>query len=216
MLFSNFSFRICDEHVKEKASADGKKGEDNYWIKDLLVEYANLFPQVASLLYENRPDNIYTIQPFKGYRFREMLELYKQHQQFSEDSHSGLDGDREKAAAAYKSVRCWLNMEPEDIKAWALKDFRQYILDSTAVDPVPAKPSPVHATPSPVHATPSPIPATPSPVPVVPAEPNADHAKPSSDHPPEPDFETWEEDLQDEILKSMDKGNHIYSSFCTV
>ena len=186
-----------------------KVGEDNYWVKDYLCEYVNMFREVSSLLQENIPHNIYTVNPFKGCTFSDMLELYNQHLLFTEDPQTGLDADRKKAFTAFKSIKYWLDKDPSEIRSWALKQFREYIMEHTADKFEPWGPSLTGAVFNPV-------PAKPNPVPVVPADTNVDHVKPSSDQPSEPDFEHWEDDWQGEILRSMDEGNHVYSSFCTV
>lgn len=98
-------------------------------MKDLLLRYVQLFPQVSCHLEINVDRAIYGQGRFRSFTFLEMWQWYSLHKTLQADPQAGTDHERKMAQEAYCSVRQWLVMKEEDITAKSLKRFRRYILD---------------------------------------------------------------------------------------
>ncbi|KAL0188363.1 hypothetical protein M9458_015462, partial [Cirrhinus mrigala] len=87
------------------------------WVKDLLLKYVRLFPQVSCHLEINVDRAIYGQGRFSL------------HKTLQSDPQAGTDHERKMALEAYCSVKQWLVMKEEDITTKSLKRFKRYILD---------------------------------------------------------------------------------------
>ncbi|CAM4515131.1 unnamed protein product [Leuciscus chuanchicus] len=119
---------VLDLHIKECRQPDRKPSHFN-WIKDLLLIYVELFPQVSCHLEINVDRAIYGQGRFRLFTFEEMWQWYSLHKTLQADPQAGTDQERKMAQEAYCSARKWLVMKEEDITNKSLKRFRQYILD---------------------------------------------------------------------------------------
>lgn len=115
-------------HIKERRHHERKASPDE-WVKDLLLRYVQLFPQVSCHLEINVDRAIYGQGRFRSFTFQEMWQWYSLHKSLQDDPQAGTDHERKMAKEAHCSVQQWLVMKVEDITTKSLKRFRQYILD---------------------------------------------------------------------------------------
>ncbi|XP_026120179.1 uncharacterized protein LOC113099513 [Carassius auratus] len=119
---------LLDMHIKERRHHERKASPDE-WVKDLLLRYVQLFPQVSCHLEINVDRAIYGQGRFRSFTFQEMWQWYSLHKSLQDDPQAGTDHERKMAKEAHCSVQHWLVMKVEDITTKSLKRFRQYILD---------------------------------------------------------------------------------------
>ncbi|XP_042582929.1 uncharacterized protein LOC122137917 isoform X3 [Cyprinus carpio] len=119
---------LLDMHIKERRHHERKASPDE-WVKDLLLRYVQLFPQVSCHLEINVDRAIYGQGRFRSFTFLEMWQWYSLHKTLQADPQAGTDHERKMAQEAHCSVQQWLVMKAEDITTKSLKRFRQYILD---------------------------------------------------------------------------------------
>ncbi|XP_034065909.1 uncharacterized protein LOC117542365 [Gymnodraco acuticeps] len=120
---------LLDRHKGEVEDPHRKGEVGNRWVKDLLAEYAESFPQVSCLLEANVDRWIYGQKGFENSTFAEMWELYRQFQSQKDSPEKSSGVQRERVAAAHRSVRKWLRLPVTDITSVQLKRFRTYIMD---------------------------------------------------------------------------------------
>jgi len=101
----------------------------NQWVKDLLAEYAESFPQVSILLEAYIDRCIYGQKGFEDSTFQEMWELYTQYGKHKKKPEQFTDSERDGAQKAYSSVRRWLNTPVTRITSVPMKRFRKYIYE---------------------------------------------------------------------------------------
>ncbi|XP_067257018.1 uncharacterized protein [Chanodichthys erythropterus] len=115
---------LLDLHIKESHHANKKESKVD-WVKDLLVRYVHLLPQVSCHLEINVDRAIYWQGRFRSLTFLEMWQWYSLHKAIQADPQAEMDHERKMAQEAYCSVRQWLVMK-EDITT---KSLKCYILD---------------------------------------------------------------------------------------
>ncbi|RXN21492.1 hypothetical protein ROHU_024071 [Labeo rohita] len=119
---------LLDLHIKESRHPERKVSPDE-WVKDLLLKYVRLFPQVSCHLEINVDRAIYGQGRFRSFTFLEMWQWYSLHKTLQSDPQADTDHERKMALEAYCSVKQWLVMKEEDITTKSLKRFKRYILD---------------------------------------------------------------------------------------
>nr|XP_017209817.2 uncharacterized protein LOC108181756 isoform X1 [Danio rerio] len=136
---------VLDLHIKERRHQGRKEGPGEY-IKDLLLQYVQLFPQVSCHLEVNVDRAIYGQGRFRSFTFLEMWQWYSLHKTLQADPQAGSAQEKKMAQEAFCSVRQWLTMKEEDISVKTLKRFRQYILNKEK--PLEDRPLPAAAASS--------------------------------------------------------------------
>ena len=117
-----------------EVSTPRKKGEvGNQWVKELLREYAESFPQISIVLEANIDRCIYGQRGFKEHTFKEMWELYSQYEAQRDRPEDFTDEQRDKIKKAHSSVRRWLNTPVSSITSMQMKRFRKYITEKDQV-----------------------------------------------------------------------------------
>ncbi|XP_029980231.1 uncharacterized protein LOC115412079 [Sphaeramia orbicularis] len=119
---------LLDRHVKERRQAGRREDTPEWWLKEQLLAYAQLFPSVSCHLEINVDRAIYGQGRFRSFTFLEMWQWYSLHKTLLADPQAGSDHERKMAQEAYCSVRQWLIMKEDDISSKSLKRFRLYIL----------------------------------------------------------------------------------------
>ena len=99
------------------------------WLKDLLLEYAEGFPQVASTLFHNIDQCIYGQRGFETATFLEMWNSYRLHLQHKQNPLYYTEDEITRSTQAFASVQSWLNRRLNDIYGKQMKKFQQYIKD---------------------------------------------------------------------------------------
>lgn len=107
-----------------------KKGEAvNQWLKDLLTEYAESFPQTSGILEANIDNCIYGQKGLENYTFKEMWGLYSQYSLVKKNPANFTKSETDKIHKAWSSVKRWLNTPVTHISSVQMKRFRKYIYE---------------------------------------------------------------------------------------
>lgn len=107
-----------------------KKGEAvNQWLKDLLTEYAESFPQTSGILEANIDNCIYGQKGLENYTFKEMWGLYSQYSLVKKTPANFTKSETDKIHKAWSSVKRWLNTPVTHISSVQMKRFRKYIYE---------------------------------------------------------------------------------------
>ena len=116
--------------MKEKGNPARRADINHEWVKDFLVQYAESFPPVSSLLEKNVDSCTYGQPGFQDNTFLEMWQLYDAHKRGLPTEDAGH------AERAYQSVRKWLLMLPNHINSKQMKRFREYIQSKNKMVPI--------------------------------------------------------------------------------
>lgn len=106
-------FCLFDLHIKECCHPDRKASQGD-WVKDLLLRYVQLLPQVSCHLEINVGRAIYGQGCFRSFTFLEMWQWYSLYKTIQADPQAGTDHERKMPQVAYCSVQQCLVMK-EDI-----------------------------------------------------------------------------------------------------
>ena len=122
-------YSILDKHRTEVHNPARKKEINSGWIKDYLAEYAESFPQVASLLEANIDSCIYGQSGFHTTTFLEMWNLHRLYPKQRDKPEEFINEKRALICQAHTSVQSWLDVPLTTIHSLHIQRFRKYILD---------------------------------------------------------------------------------------
>ncbi len=125
---------LVDKHLQELHNPKRKCDIHHQWLKDLLVEYAESFGPVSSLLEKNVDSCTYGLPGFEECSFGDMWELHmKCKASCSDQSVFKSPGEAAYARKAHSEVLRWTNTLPNHIQNLMMKKFRRYVVQKVSV-----------------------------------------------------------------------------------